>query len=113
MTSPFACFSTVLFYNCVSEVFAPGIEQPGGGGEDDYTPSSNAEVRNSWRYTSTLPYVFMTWCLIKLLTTLPFTFIITDVSVQKRWDDSDFYSGDNWFRSRPEHGLSYHMILYS
>jgi len=28
-------------------------------------PLSNYEVNNAWSYTSTLPYVFMAWCLTK------------------------------------------------
>jgi hypothetical protein len=31
----------------------------------DHSPPSNAEVKNTWSYTSTLPNVFMAWCLIK------------------------------------------------
>jgi hypothetical protein len=32
--------------------------------EADHSPTSNAEVKNEWSYTSTPPYVFLTWCLI-------------------------------------------------
>jgi hypothetical protein len=28
--------------------------------EADHSPPSNAEVKNAWSYTSTLPYAFMT-----------------------------------------------------
>jgi len=31
----------------------------------DHTRRSSVEVKNSWSYTSTPPYVFMTWCLAK------------------------------------------------
>jgi hypothetical protein len=30
-----------------------------------HSPPSNAEVKNAWSYTSTTPYVFMAWCLVK------------------------------------------------
>jgi hypothetical protein len=29
-------------------------------GEADHASSSSAEVKNKWRFTSTLPYAFMT-----------------------------------------------------
>jgi len=31
--------------------------------EVDHLPPSRADVKNSWSYTSTSPYVFMAWCL--------------------------------------------------
>jgi hypothetical protein len=40
-----------------------GIKRPGR--KVDHSPPSSAEVKNAWSYTSTLQYVFMTWCLIK------------------------------------------------
>jgi hypothetical protein len=33
--------------------------------EVHHTLPSSAEVKNAWSYTSTPPYVFMAWCLIK------------------------------------------------
>jgi hypothetical protein len=30
-----------------------------------HSPPFSAEVRNAWGYTSTPPYAFMAWCLIK------------------------------------------------
>jgi hypothetical protein len=33
--------------------------------EADHTPPANVEAKNAWSYTSTHPYIFMTWCLIK------------------------------------------------
>jgi hypothetical protein len=44
---------------------------PGGGGvfrpgrEADHSVTSDVEGENVWSYTSTSPYVFMAWCLIK------------------------------------------------
>jgi len=32
--------------------------------EADHSPSFNAEVKNTWSYNSTSPYVFVAWCLI-------------------------------------------------
>jgi hypothetical protein len=33
--------------------------------EAGHSPPSSAEVKNGWSYTSTPPYVFLEWCLIK------------------------------------------------
>jgi len=33
--------------------------------EADHSPPPNAEVKNAWSYTSTSPYVFMVYCLVK------------------------------------------------
>jgi hypothetical protein len=38
----------------------PEVKQTGR--EADHSPPSSAEVKKEWSYTSTLPYVFMTWC---------------------------------------------------
>jgi hypothetical protein len=38
--------------------FSPGIKRPGR--EADHSPPTSAEVKNTWFYTSTTPYVFMT-----------------------------------------------------
>jgi hypothetical protein len=40
----------------------PGVKQPGC--EADHSPLSNAEVKNTWSYTSTPQYAFMAWWLI-------------------------------------------------
>jgi hypothetical protein len=49
-----------------------GVKQ--SGCEADHSPPSSAEVKNAWKYTSTLPYVLMAWCLLKLRDKLTFTF---------------------------------------
>jgi hypothetical protein len=49
-----------------------GLKRPGR--EADYPPTSNAEVKNAWSYTSTPAYIFVTWCLVKLKDNFPFTF---------------------------------------
>jgi hypothetical protein len=35
------------------------------GGKADHSSPSSAEVKNAWSCTSTPPYVFMAWCLVK------------------------------------------------
>jgi hypothetical protein len=35
------------------------------GHEADRSPPCSTEVKNAWGYTSTPPYVFMAWCLVK------------------------------------------------
>jgi hypothetical protein len=35
------------------------------GNEADHSPPSSAKVKNAWSYTSTPPYIFMAWCLVK------------------------------------------------
>jgi hypothetical protein len=39
--------------------------------EADRAPPSVSKVKNSWSCTSTQPYAFTAWCLIKDMTTLP------------------------------------------
>jgi hypothetical protein len=56
--------------------------------EADHSPPSRAEVKNAWNYTSTLPYVFMVWCLVKhranFKFTLPFwSYICNGFSLQR------------------------------
>jgi len=41
----------------------PGVKRPGL--EADHSPPSNAEDKNLWSHTSSLPYVFMAWYLVK------------------------------------------------
>jgi hypothetical protein len=43
------------------------------GREADHSPSSSAEVKNAWNYTSTPHYVFMAWCLVKHRDNFTFT----------------------------------------
>jgi hypothetical protein len=40
-------------------------EVKAAGRETDHSPPSSAEIKNAWSYTSTPPYVFIVWCLIK------------------------------------------------
>jgi len=47
--------------------WVPGVVSPGvkwRGCKADHSPQSSAEV-NAWSYTSTPPYVFNAWCLVK------------------------------------------------
>jgi len=41
----------------------PGVKRPER--EADHSPPSSTKVKNAWSYTSTHPYVCMTWCLAK------------------------------------------------
>jgi hypothetical protein len=41
----------------VSGALSPGIKRPGR--EADYSPPTTAEVKKTWIYISTTPYVFM------------------------------------------------------
>jgi hypothetical protein len=41
-----------------------------------HSPPSNAEVENAWSYTSTPPYVYMAWCLVKYRDNFTFNFVI-------------------------------------
>jgi hypothetical protein len=43
---------------------SPGIRRPGR--EADHEPTTSAEVKRVWIYTSTTPYSFMAYCLISL-----------------------------------------------
>jgi hypothetical protein len=40
----------------------PGVKRPLR--EADHSPTTNAEVKKMWIYTSTPPYAFMVYCLI-------------------------------------------------
>jgi hypothetical protein len=40
---------------------SPELKRPGR--EGDHSPTS-AQVKKTWTYTSTPPYVFMAWCLV-------------------------------------------------
>jgi hypothetical protein len=39
------------------------VKRPGSVA--DHSPLSSTKVKNAWNYTSTPPYVFMAWCLVK------------------------------------------------
>jgi hypothetical protein len=41
----------------VPGALSPGVKRPGR--EADHSPPASAEVKNTWTYTSALPYVFM------------------------------------------------------
>jgi hypothetical protein len=41
----------------------PDVKRPGK--EADHLPPSRTKVKNARSYTSTSPYVFVTWCLVK------------------------------------------------
>jgi len=43
----------------IPRALAPGENRPAH--EDDHSPPSSAEVKNTWSYISTPPYVFTAW----------------------------------------------------
>jgi hypothetical protein len=43
---------------------ALSLEVKRPGRETDHSPSTSAEVKKTWIYTSTPPYAFMAWCLV-------------------------------------------------
>jgi hypothetical protein len=45
------------------------------GPEADHSLPSGAEVKKAWSYTSTVPYVFMAWYLVKHRDSFTFTFV--------------------------------------
>jgi hypothetical protein len=51
---------------------SPGVKLPGR--EADHSPPSSTKVKNVWRRTSTLQYIFMAWCLAKHRDNFAFTF---------------------------------------
>jgi hypothetical protein len=42
--------------------FPPELKRPGR--EADHSPPTSVQVKKTWTYTSTPPYVFMAWCLV-------------------------------------------------
>jgi len=54
-----------------TENFSPVVKRPGR--EVDHSPLPNAEVKNAWRYTTTLQYASMTWYLDKHSDNFTFT----------------------------------------
>jgi hypothetical protein len=53
---------------------SPGVKRPGR--EADHSPHSSAEVQNAWSHTSTHPYVFVAWYLVKWSTIM---FVVTNI----------------------------------
>jgi len=52
------------------------------GHEADQSPPSNAEIKDLWSYTFTLPYFFVVWCLIKYRDTIIYVTLTTGIKVQ-------------------------------
>jgi hypothetical protein len=46
----------------VSGDISPEPKRPGR--EADNSPPTSAQIKKTWTYTSTPPYVFMAWCLV-------------------------------------------------
>jgi hypothetical protein len=81
---------------CVPGLLSTGIKRPGR--EANHSPPSSAEVKNAWGHTSTSPYAFMEWCLMKPSDTFTCPFIDqiqfcfrmynVDVKTSARWQSS-------------------------
>jgi hypothetical protein len=70
----------------------PGVKRPGR--EADHSPPTSAEVKNTWLYTSTPPYVYIS---VRFLSPFPFSQWGKEVYgfiSSCKWCDGDF----------PEHG---------
>jgi hypothetical protein len=69
----------------MSRALSLGVKWPDH--EYGHSPPSSAEVKNVWSYTSTPPYVYMAWCLVKQRHN--FTYTLPDIrtikSRRKRW----------------------------
>jgi hypothetical protein len=59
-----------------------GVKWPGH--EADHSPPSSAEIKNAWRYTSTLQYVSMAWGLVKHRDNFTFTLTTSFKEVELR-----------------------------
>jgi len=57
----------------VSGAVSSGVKGPGL--EADHSLPSSADVKNSWSYTFTPPYVFIAWYLVKQRDNFTFTFL--------------------------------------
>jgi hypothetical protein len=57
----YPCFC-VSHINWVPGDLSPVIKRPGR--EADHSPPTSAEVKKTWTYTCTPPYVFMAWCIV-------------------------------------------------
>jgi hypothetical protein len=51
------CGAHPASYPMGTEVLSPRVKQPGR--EGDHSPPTSAEIKKTWLYTSTPPYVFM------------------------------------------------------
>jgi len=53
------CGAHTASYPLVPGALTPGVKWPGH--ETGHSPSCSAEIKNTWRYTSTPPYLSMMW----------------------------------------------------
>jgi hypothetical protein len=89
---------TQIPVNWVTRALSPDVKW--SGSEADHSPPSRTEVKNAWSYTSTLPYDFRAWCLVKHRDTFTFKGI-------REWKYSSTHSltsaldGGEWSVSRP------------
>jgi hypothetical protein len=64
------------YWNWNSSVSIAGRLQAGLGHEDDQSSPSSPKVKKSWNCTSTPPYIFLMWYLVK-----PRDFTLPDITV--------------------------------
>jgi len=88
LSTPGRCKDFLLFTTASRPVLGPtqppiewipgclslGVKRPGH--EADYTPPSSAKVKSVWHCSSTLPFIFMVWCLVEHRDNFAFTFPI-------------------------------------
>jgi hypothetical protein len=51
-----------------------------------HSPTSSAEIKHAWSYTSTPQYAFMAWCLVKHRDNFTFTFICWHI-LRQSWEE--------------------------
>jgi hypothetical protein len=56
-------FIRIYIVRMVPWGFSLGVNRPWR--EADHSPPSSAKVNNEWSCTSSPPYVFMAWCLVR------------------------------------------------
>jgi hypothetical protein len=75
----------------VSGALSLELKRPGR--EANHSPPSSTEVKNEWSYTSTPPYVFMGWCLVKHRDSFTFAFFPHLWTGAKWWGKWSFRAG--------------------
>jgi hypothetical protein len=79
-------------------LFPWGVKRPRR--EADHSPASSAEVKDAGTYTSTPPYVFMAWCLVKHRYNFTITLDKTYSKVHVGKHLSDALSVENGLKTR-------------
>jgi hypothetical protein len=58
--------------------------------EANYSPSSSAEVKNAWSYTSTSIYIFVAWCVVKRKDQSIFSYIYFRDEIRANFVDIEY-----------------------